>query len=247
MARPHIPPSYYLRRAVACYEHAGEAHAAAEVLAEGDLPDITEAARRFAALGDLSSAGEAYLKAGQPRPALDCFRRAHMVEGELRCLLALEDSAHAGALLLEMQRPAEAIPHLEQALQVLSDAVPALRAQFQLAQALVLTGQHDAASQHYRDAHPRLLKLPATAASAPAWVALGDWGLAARRQDRMQEGYAEALRLLEAADELDRWHQVARRYLQAARTMHNRRLVQLLETRIAAMPQPLVSRHARSG
>jgi formylglycine-generating enzyme required for sulfatase activity len=244
MAKLRLPKSYYLRRAVACYERIGDAYGAAEVLAAGELTDITEAARRFAALGDLPAAAEAYLAAGQPRPALDCFRRARLPEGELRCLLALGDDAQAGMLLLDMERPHEAAPPLERALATVSDAVVQAMLGLHLSRALLLSGQEEAGQHHYRAALETLLRLPVTAASTDAWVALGAWGAAARRQDRMQEGYAQALRLLEQSGKIERWQEVARRYQEAARQFDNRRLVQMLEgqrSKLAPAPTPAVA------
>jgi formylglycine-generating enzyme required for sulfatase activity len=238
MTRQHLPRSYYLRRAVACYERVGDAYAAAEVLAEGELTDITEAARRFAALGDLPAAGEAYLAAAQPRPALDCFRRAGLRDGELRCLLALGDDAQAGMLLLDMQRPAEAHPHLARALAAVSDATLRATLGLHLSRALLLSGQHEQGTRHYTEALAGLQRLPEVVASVEAWAALGAWGHATGRQDRMQEGYAQALRLLEHEDRREQWEVLARHYRDAAHHCDNRRLVQVLDAQLAAAAPP---------
>jgi formylglycine-generating enzyme required for sulfatase activity len=105
---------------------------------------------------------------------------------------------------------------------------------FQLAQAL---GQ-EAGEAHYRAALAEVEQLPETATSAPAWAALGAWGVALGRQDRTQEGYAEALRLLSAAGDWPRWREVAERYRAAAQALGNRRLVQILSAELAEHTAP---------
>lgn len=231
MPTRRLPREYYLRRAVACYEQAGDPRAAAELLAACGTPAASaEAARRLVALGDLPAAGEALLAAGQPRAALSCFRQAGLRARELACLQALGDDAAAGALLLELGRAAEAAPLLARALAATGAEDPARRAalSLQLARAL---GEPDG-QPHYREGLGLLAALPATPASAAAWTALAAWGEATGRQDRVQEGYAQALRLLEQAGDTVRWRAVAARYRAAARAMGNRRLAQLLAERL---------------
>src|SRR5688500_5188615 len=134
MTKLRLPREYYLRRAVACYEAAGDPYAAAQALAAFGSPSASaQAARRFAALGDLTAARDAYLAAAQPRAALECFQRAQLPERALQCLLALGDDAAAGALLLELGRAEEAVPHLERALAATTDAAAQATLHLQLA------------------------------------------------------------------------------------------------------------------
>ena len=230
MHQLRMPREYYLKRAVESYERAGDPRSAAEVLAHFGTPTTSvDAARRFVALGDLPAAGEAYLAAGELRAALDCFTRARLPERMLVCLEQLGDTAASGALLLELGRAAAAAALLEQALAVASEPVAQVTLRFQLAQALgVATGE-----SHYRAALAQVEQLPETVASAAAWAALGAWGVARDRQDRTQEGYAEALRLLATAQDWPRWREVATRYRAAAQAMGNRRLVQILSAELA--------------
>lgn len=231
-AKRHLPQSYALRRAVECYERTGDGYAAAEVLAMGDSSDMTEAARRFAALGDMTAAAEAYLTAGQPRPALDCFRRAGDQEGMVRCLVALGDHAQAGMLLLDLHRPDEALPHLCQALDTISEPLPQTMLGFHLARAYFLRGDDQRAGDAYATAYELLMRLPHAQTNAEAWVALGDWGATVGRQDRMQEGYSHALRCFEQEQQPTRWCEVARRYRDAAYATDNQRLGQVLDMRL---------------
>ena len=226
----HLPREYYLQRAVTCYERAGDLRSAADVLAGfGSLTASADAARRYVALGDLPAAGEAYLAAEQPRAALDCFTQARLPERALVCLQQLDDPAGAGALLLELGRLAEAAPLLERALAAAERPEAQARLRLQVAQALGVA----AGEAHYRAALAQMPQLPTTVASAEAWVALGAWGAAVGRQDRMQEGHAHALRLLEAAGQWPRWREVATRYRAAAQVIGNRRLVQILTAELA--------------
>ncbi len=226
----HLPREYYLQRAVTCYERAGDLRSAADVLAGFGSPAASaDAARRYVALGDLAAAGEAYLAAEQPRAALDCFTQARLPERALVCLQQLDDPAGAGALLLELGRLAEAVPLLERALALAPTRTAQVPLRLQLAHALGVT----VGEAHYRTALAQLPQLPTTVASAEAWVALGAWGAAVGRQDRMQEGHAHALRLLEAADAWPRWREVATRYRAAAQVIGNRRLVQILTAQLA--------------
>ena len=236
----HMPREFYLKRAVESYERAGDPRAAAAVLAGFGTPAASaDAARRYVALGDLPAAGEAYLAAGEIHNALACFRQARLPERELACLVALGDDGATGALLLTLGRPAEAVPLLERALAAAHAPAPQVQLRFQLAQALGVT----AGEAHYRVALDQVEELPATRASAEAWVALGAWGEAAGRQDRTQEGYAEALLLLVSAADWPRWREVTTRYRAAAQAMGNRRLVQILDAELAeraATPDPVV-------
>ncbi|NTW01097.1 MAG: hypothetical protein HGA19_07255 [Oscillochloris sp.] len=209
-----------------CYEQDGELRAAAETLVAFGTPAAsTEAAHRFLILDDLPAAGEAFLAAGQPRAARECFQRAHMPERELVCLQALGDHAAAGALLLEQGRHAEAAPILEQALDTTptTSFVQRVTLYFQLAQAL----GEPAGQPHYRMGLTLLVALPANVESAGAWLALAAWGMATGRQDRIQEGYAQALRLLAQAGDTARWNATATRYRAAAQHMGNRNLAQM--------------------
>jgi formylglycine-generating enzyme required for sulfatase activity len=89
----------------------------------------------------------------------------------------------------------------------------------------------------YLTAHAHLLKLPMNAGSAEAWVALGQWGAAVGRHDRMQEGYAAALELLTEHGSRARWRAVAEQYRQAAAAIGNRRLAAKLAEQLAALPE----------
>lgn len=228
MSQKHLSREYYLKRAVQCYEQAGDARGAAEVLAAFGNPVAgIDAARRFMALGDLAAAGEAFLDAGQPRAALDCFRRAQLPDHVLTCLQALGDHAAAGALLLEQGRTAEAVPLLQQALVTTEagDTIQRAIVSLQLARALgELEGQ-----PHYRAGLALLATLPATAASIDAWLALAVWGEKTGRQDRIQEGYAQALRLIEQSGDATRRQAVAGRYRAAAEKMGNRSLAEMID------------------
>ncbi len=235
MTQRHMPREFYLKRAVECYDHMGDQRAAADVLARFGSPAASaDAAQRYVALGDLPAAGEAYLAADQPRAALDCFQRARLPERVLACLHVLDDPAAAGALLLELGRLAEAAPLLDRALAAATRPADQVMLRFQLAQALGLNH----GETHYRAALAEVAHLPATDASAEAWVALGAWGAAVGRQDRMQEGYAHALRLLDHPHHLPRWRAVATRYQTAAQAIGNRRLVQILATALADRVEP---------
>ncbi len=235
MTQRHMPREFYLKRAVECYDHMGDQRAAADVLARFGSPAASaDAAQRYVAMGDLPAAGEAYLAADQPRAALDCFQRARLPERALACLHVLDDPAAAGALLLELERLAEAAPLLERALAAATRPTDHVMLRFQLAQALGLNH----GESHYREALAQVSHLPATDASAEAWVALGAWGAAVGRQDRMQEGYAQALRLLDHPHYLPRWRAVATRYQTAAQAIGNRRLVQILTTELADRVEP---------
>ena len=236
----HMPREFYLKRAVESYERAGDPRAAAAGLAGFGTPAASaDAARRYVALGDLPAAGEAYLAAGDVHNALACFRQARLPERELVCLIALGDDGATEALLLTLGRPTEAVPLLERALAAAQAPATQVQLRFQLAQALGVT----AGEAHYRVAMDQVEELPTTRASADAWVALGAWGEAAGRQDRTQEGYAEALRLLVSAADWPRWREVTMRYRAAAQAMGNRRLVQILDAELAeraATPDPVV-------
>ena len=239
MPQLRLPREYYLKRAVESYEAAGDPRAAAEALARFGTPAASaEAARRYEALGDLPAAGEAYLAAGEPRAALACFERACLPERALACLELLGDAAAQGALLLELGRGEEAAPLLAQALAGADEPAAQVTLRFHLARALGPA----AGAGHYRAALAQLERLPATAASAPAWAALGAWGAALGRQDRAQEGYAQALRLLAAAQDWSGWRETARRYQAVAQAMGNRRLAQMLAAALAeraeALPPP---------
>jgi formylglycine-generating enzyme required for sulfatase activity len=234
-----LPRSFYLRRAVACCERLKRPRTAADLLAAHGAPaDIAEAARRFVALGDLAAAGEAYLNASQPRAALECFRRARLPDGQLRCLKRMGDDAQIGLLLLELGRPTDALPHLEKALHATTTSTGRARLGLHLSRALLMNGQHNQAQEHYRAACTLLPSLPASTSTAEAWSALGEWGQAAGRHDRMQEGYAQALRLLEDAGEQERWQQTAQRYRKAALACGNRRLAHMLDTQLADTAHP---------
>ncbi|MEI7769258.1 MAG: hypothetical protein WCI67_04670 [Chloroflexales bacterium] len=225
-----MPHTYYLQRAVECYEHMGDLRAAATVLSRfGSLATSADAARRYLFLGDLPAAGEAFLAANQPQAALDCFTHARMPERAMVCLRLLHDDAGLAALLLGLGRNAEAVPLLEQALA--AAALPAAQAtlRLKLAQAEGL----EQGQAHYRAGLAQLDTLPPTPASAEAWAALGAWGAAVGRQDRMQEGYGQALRLLEDAGQLARWREVAMRYKEAALAIDNRWLAQVLAADLA--------------
>jgi tetratricopeptide (TPR) repeat protein len=239
MADTRPPLNFYLKRAIASYEQAGDPHAAAELLAE--YGQLAAAAARFEALGNLAAAGEAYLSAGQVRAALDCFRRGRLPEGELRCLVALGDDVQAGVLLLELNRAAEAQPHLERALAAAATPVARATLELHLSRALLLGGQEQAGQAHYRAGFALLASLPAHASSAEAWAALGAWGQATGRQDRMQEGYAQALRILHATADRARRKQIAQHYHAAARACGNRRLARQLEEDFELAPTALVS------
>ena len=225
----HMPPlrlprAYHLRRAVECFEHVGDLRGAADSFAMFGTPATSaEAARRYVALGDLPAAGEAYVAAGELRAALACFAQAQLPERVLACLQQLHDDAATGVLLLELGRSSEAVPALERALAAATDPAPQATLHLQLAQALGVA----AGAAHYRAGLALLERLPPTGASAEAWVALGAWGVATERQDRTQEGYAQALALLVDRDPA-RWRTVAERYRVAAHVMGNRRLAQTL-------------------
>ncbi len=231
-----MPREFYLKRAVECFENMGDLRAAAAVLARfGSVTASADAARRYVALGDLPAAGEAYLAAEQIHAALDCFTRARLPERVLACLQMLDDPAAAGALLLELGRPAEALPLLERARAAAARPADQAMVHLQLGQALGLKG----GEAHYRAGLAQLDTLPETAASAEAWVALGTWGAAVGRQDRMQEGYAQALRLLDSPPHLARWREVATRYKAAAQAIDNRRLVHILAADLAERAETL--------
>jgi tetratricopeptide (TPR) repeat protein len=220
---PNLPRDYHLRRAVQSYEQAGDYRAAAEVLTAFGTPAASaEAARRLLILDDLPAAGAAFLAAGQPRAALECFRRARLPARELACLQALGDDAAVGALLLEQGRLAEAVAPLERALAAVGQDERARRATLclQLARAL----GEPVGQPHYRAGLSLLATLPATPESAAAWLAMAAWGEAIGRQDRTQEGYAQALRLLEQAGDTAGRRAVAARYRAAAERMGNRSL-----------------------
>ena len=236
MTQRHMPREFYLKRAVECFENMGDLRAAAAVLARfGSVTASADAARRYVALGDLPAAGEAYLAAEQIHAALDCFTRARLPERVLACLQMLDDPAAAGALLLELGRPAEALPLLERARAAAARPADQAMVHLQLGQALGLKG----GEAHYRAGLAQLDTLPETAASAEAWVALGTWGAAVGRQDRMQEGYAQALRLLDSPPHLARWREVATRYKAAAQAIDNRRLVHILAADLAERAETL--------
>ncbi|NTV64654.1 MAG: hypothetical protein HGA65_14135 [Oscillochloris sp.] len=222
---PNLPRDYHLRRAVQCYEQLGEHRAAAELLAAYGTPSASaEAARRLLILDDLPAAGEAVPAGGQPRAALECFRRAQLPARELACLQALGDDAALGALLLEQGCMAEAIAPLERALAGIAPEERLRRTivSLQLARAL---GEPDGQA-HYRAGLALLDTLPATPESASAWLALAAWGAALGRQDRLQEGYAQALRLLEQAGDQQRRRALAAEYRAAALRIGNRSLAQ---------------------
>lgn len=228
MPQRSLPREYYLKRAVQCYEQAGEPRAAAEALAAFGTPATsTEAAQRFLTLGDLAAAGEALLSAGQARAALSCFQQAQLPVRELACLEALGDDAAAGTLLLQLGRFAEAVPLLERALVSAGADDPARRASLCLRLGAAL-GEPEG-QIHYREGLALLANLPATAASANPWLALVFWGEASGRQDRIQEGYAQAMRLLEQGGDITRWRAVATAYREAAQRMGNRHLARLLD------------------
>ncbi len=240
--RSTLPPEWYARRLAACYEQTGRPAAAAATLATYGAPaDRAEAARRFIALGDLTAAGDAYLDAGMPAEALDCFRAANQIDGEIRCLLALGEVASAATRLVAAHRPAEALPHLERALADETDPVNQATLRLALARTLA-TLDDDTSRVHYHAALHILERLPATPESAPAWIALAEWGTASERQDRVQEGYAQALRRLEG--DAERWHAMAERYRDTALAIGNRRLVAQLNAQLntaapaVAAPEP---------
>lgn len=231
-----LPRNYYLKRAVESYEQAGlPAEAAALLATFGTREASSEAAKRYLALGDVATAGEAYLAAQQLPMALRCFQHMGLRERELACLQALGDEARAGVLLLALGRVAEAIPLLERTRATSSDPVLQAERSFQLAQAYA---ERDAASakRSYQAGLAVLGALPIDAASAGAWAALGAWGAAVGRQDRMQEGYAQAQRLLHAAGDTTQWRQVTREYRAAAQRLGNRRLVQILDAALNDQP-----------
>jgi formylglycine-generating enzyme required for sulfatase activity len=220
-------------------EEDGDPYGAAErLVAYGDREQVLDGAQRFVALGDLYAAGDAYLRAEEPRQALACYQQVGDQEGLLRCWQALGDDAAIGATLLELGRAAEARPNLETALaQADEDAAAQARIGLHLARALHLDGESEIGYTHYLAAHAHLLKLPATAASTEAWVALGQWGAAVGRDDRMQEGYAAALELLDQHGPRARWRAVAEQYRQAAAAIGNRRLAAKLAAQIADAPE----------
>ncbi|RRR69436.1 MAG: hypothetical protein EI684_15635 [Candidatus Viridilinea halotolerans] len=231
----HLPRTYYLQRAVACYEQAGEAWAAAAVLANfGSTAASAEAAVRYRALGDLAAAGEAYLAADQPEDALACFQAANLPARMLACLTRLGDMAAQGALLLALGQSEAAVPLLRQALA--QHATPAVQARLHLQLAQALGSEEGAA--HYRSALAQLEQLELSSASVDAWLALAAWGEATARQDRIQEGYAQALRQLATLEDWPRWRETMQRYQAAAQTLGNRRLVQILKAHLAAHNNP---------
>ncbi len=220
---PNLPREYHLRRAVQCYEQSGEYRAAAELLAAFGTPTASaEAARRLLILDDLPAAGEAFLAAQQPRAALECFRRAALPARELVCLQALGDDLAVGTLLLDLGRPTEAVAPLQRALAQAEDRVIQARLHFQVAHALGDPAGH----ADYRAGLALLPLLPHSAESAPVWLALAAWGEAVGRMDRVQEGYAEALRLLDHPSTAVAHQAALRRYRAAAERMGNRGLVE---------------------
>lgn len=225
---PNLPRDYHLRRAVQCYEQDGAYRAAAELLAAFGTPAASaEAARRFLILDDLPTAGEAFLAAGQPRAALECFRRAHLPARELVCLQALGDDVALGALLLDQGQSAAAVAPLTRALTAVGphDQVQRATLSLQLARAL---GDPDGAA-HYRTGLDLLVTLPTTLESLPAWLALAAWGETLGRQDRMQEGYAQAVRLLDQGGDAPGRRVVLARYRAAAERIGNRSLLERLK------------------
>lgn len=225
-----LPKYYYLRRLVACYERLGDEQSAADaLLSYGETGDATEAADRFQRIGDMNAAGEAYLKANQTQKALECFQKATNGAGEVRCLRLLGMHGEAGVALLDQGLITEALPLLRQAVATISDSVEQARLTLHLARALLLHNDTEPAQRYARQGFALLQRLPTNVATAGAWEALGLWGEVANRQDRMQEGYAQALRLLKQAGEETRWQQARERYRAAAQAMGNRSLVRMLD------------------
>ncbi|PDV99139.1 SUMF1/EgtB/PvdO family nonheme iron enzyme [Candidatus Viridilinea mediisalina] len=231
-----LPRTYYLQRAVASYERAGDARAAAAVLANFGTPEAhAEAAQRYLALDDLAAAGESFLAADDPERALACFQQAKLPERALACLERLGDLAAQGALLLELGHYDAALPRLTQALSQCEAEAEQVRLRFHIAQALGL----EAGEAHYRAALAQLEQLPLHHTSVASWLALAAWGEAVGRHDRIQEGYAEALRQLAALQDWPRWESNALRYQAAAEAMGNHRLAQLLKAELAALSDPV--------
>lgn len=236
-----VPRWLILERLVASYEAQGAYHqAAASLVTYGDRPAVLEGARRLEALGAWAAAGAAYAQADAFRQALPCYEQAGDTAGVLRCWQALGDAEQVGVTLVALGRAAEACPHLAAALAALpaTDRAGLARVGLHLARAWHQAGDAPAAAAAYRQALAHLDALTATDAPpadiAAAWEALGQWGAATGRADRMQEGYAEARRVLAAAGpppaggRREAWQRVTAAYQQAAAALGNQVLVRQL-------------------
>jgi tetratricopeptide (TPR) repeat protein len=242
---PRFPRSYYLARAIACYERIGDTHSIATLLAQHGHP--ADAASYFEQSGDWQQAGEMFLAAGDAHQARRFFQQAGDSEGELRCLIALGLYTQAAIVLLDtLHRPAEAVELLERGAALLSPDAPVAERVLiglLLASSQLAGGMSERAWETERRVAPLLKSLPATRAyqahtehdiHIEAWIALGRWGHYAHQSNRMQEGYAQALRLIDEVAEAAWWRDIAHRYQAAARVCGNRRLAQRLETALAS-------------